>query len=137
MVTATPQDLTTIASSLHGFDIINFEKHDQCGYKIISRHNLGLLALKGLLEKCCSVKNLEYVAENNILDRLFYSFDIKKDTHQFVINSKVHKQLLNDKNIEMKDAARSLLNAIEELPLKNENETARDEYVKLVKIGKI
>jgi hypothetical protein len=63
---------------------------------------------------------------------LFYSFDLKTDTHQFVINSKVHKQLLNDKNNEMRDAALSLLNAIEELPLKDENAKARDEYVKLV-----
>src|SRR5208337_274521 len=127
MVTATPQDLTNMAICLNGFDIVNFEKHDQCGYKIISRHNLGLLALKGLLEKCYPVKNLEYVAENNMLDRLFYSFDLKTDTHQFVINSKVHKQLLNDKNNEMRDAALSLLNAIEELPLKDENAKARDE----------
>jgi hypothetical protein len=132
MVTATPQDLTKMASCLHGFDIVNFEKHDQCGYKIISRHNLGLLALKGLLEKCYPVKNLEYIAENNMLDRLFYSFDLKTDTHQFVINSKVHKQLLHDKNNEMRDAALSLLNAIEELPLKDENAKARDEYIKLV-----
>ncbi len=132
MVTATPQDLTNMASCLNGFDIVNFAKHDQCGYKIISRHNLGLLALKGLLEKCYPVKNLEYVTENNMLDRLFYSFDLKTDTHQFVINSKVHKQLLNDKNNEMRDAALSLLNAIEELHLKDENAKARDEYVKLV-----
>jgi hypothetical protein len=133
MVTATPQDLTTIATYLNGFDIVNFEKHDQCGYIIISRHNLGLLALGGLLEKCCLVKNLEYVSEHNMLDRLFYSFDIKTDTHQFVINSKVHKQLLNDKNHEMRDAARSLLNAIQKLQLKDGNAIARDEYVKLVK----
>ena len=131
-MTATPQDLTNLASYLNGFDIVNFEKHDQCGYKIISRHNLGLLALKGLLEKCYPVKTLEYVAENNMLDRLFYSFDIKTDTHQVVIDSKVHKQLLNDKNNEMRDAALTLLTAIEKLPLKDENAKARDEYVKLV-----
>lgn len=132
MVTATPQDLNTVAHYLNKFDIINFEKCDQCGYKIISKHNLGLLALNGLLEKCSLVRNLEYIAENNMLDRLFYSFDLQTDTHQFVINSKVHKQLLKDRNDEMRGAALFLLNTIEKLPLKDKNAKARDEYVSLV-----
>jgi len=132
MVTATPQDLNIVAHYLNKFDIVNFEKCEQCGYRIISRHNLGLLALNGLLEKCSLVKNLEYIAENNMLDRLFYSFDLQTDTHQFVINSKVHKQLLNDKNDEMRNAALSLLKTIEGLPLKDKNAKARDEYVRLV-----
>jgi hypothetical protein len=132
MMTATPQDLNTVAHYLNRFDIVNFEKCDQCGYKIISRHNLGLLALNGFREKCSLVRNLEYIAENNMLDRLFYSFDLHTDTHQFVISSKIHKQLLKDKNDEMRIAAFFLLKTIEKLPLKDKNAKARDEYVNLV-----
>jgi len=134
MVTATPQDLNTVAHYLNRFDIINFEKCDHCGYRIISRHNLGLLALNGFREKCSLVKNLEYIAENNMLDRLFYSFDLQTDTHQFVINSRIHKLLLKDRDEEMRCAAFLLLKTIEKLPLKDRNAKARDEYVKLLNI---
>jgi hypothetical protein len=132
MVTVTPQDLNTIAHYMNKFDVVNFERCDQCGYKIVSRHNLGLLALNGLSEKCCLVKNLEYIAKDNMLDRLFYSFDLKTDTHQFVINPKVHKKLLGDQNEEMRDAARTLLNAISSLTLKDRNAKERDEYLRTV-----
>jgi len=132
MVTATPQDLSSMADNIQRFDIENFVMHDQCGYRITSRHNLGILALHCLLEKCRHVIGLEYVTESNMHDRLFYSFDIRKDTHQFVINSKVHRQLLTDRDAEMRSAAQCLLNAIAQLPLDDENARSRNEYVERV-----